>query len=49
MKDLAEELAIEYECFGSTTWRRQERMGGAVFPTVGETTDSVLAQLLSIK
>lgn len=29
VKDLAEELAIEYECFGSTTWRRQERMGGA--------------------
>jgi len=28
VKDLAEELAIEYECFGSTTWR-QERMGGA--------------------
>jgi len=23
VKDLAEELAIEYECFGSTTWRRQ--------------------------
>ncbi len=29
VKDLAQELAIEYECFGSTTWRRQERMGGA--------------------
>ena len=28
VKDLALELAIEYECFGSTTWRRQERMGG---------------------
>lgn len=29
VKDLAEELAIEYECFASTTWRRQECMGGA--------------------
>lgn len=29
VKDLALELAIEYECFGSTTWRRQESMGGA--------------------
>lgn len=29
VKDLAEELDIEYECFGSTTWRRQERMAGA--------------------
>lgn len=29
VKDLAEELAIEYECFGSTTWRRQGLMGGA--------------------
>jgi len=27
VKDLALELAIEYECFGSTTWRRQERLG----------------------
>jgi len=25
--NLALELAIEYECFGSTTWRRQRRMG----------------------
>lgn len=29
VKDLALELTIEYECFGSTTWRRKERMGGA--------------------
>lgn len=29
VKDLAEELDIEYECFGSTTWRRQEHMAGA--------------------
>lgn len=29
IKDLADELSMEYESFGSTTWRRQERMGGA--------------------
>lgn len=29
IKDLADELAINYECFGSTTWRCQDSMGGA--------------------
>jgi len=29
IKDLADELEIEYECFGSITWRRQEKMAGA--------------------
>lgn len=26
--DLAEELGIEYECFGSTTWKRKSSMAG---------------------
>lgn len=29
IQDLAEELGIEYECFGSTTWKKQEKMAGA--------------------
>jgi Uma2 family endonuclease len=29
IKDLADELELEYESFGSTTWRRQQRMAGA--------------------
>ncbi|MBV8883169.1 MAG: Uma2 family endonuclease [Chroococcidiopsidaceae cyanobacterium CP_BM_RX_35] len=29
IQDLAEELGIEYECFGSTTWKKQEKMVGA--------------------
>lgn len=29
IKDLADELEIDYECFGSTTWKRQDSMGGA--------------------
>lgn len=29
IQDLAEELGIEYECFGSTTWKKEEKMAGA--------------------
>lgn len=29
IKDLADELEINYECFGSTTWKRQDSMSGA--------------------
>ena len=29
IKDLADELGLDYESFGSTTWRRQQRMAGA--------------------
>lgn len=29
IKVLARELGIEYECFGSTTWRRKDGMAGA--------------------
>lgn len=29
IKDLADELEINYECFGSTTWKLQASMGGA--------------------
>jgi Uma2 family endonuclease len=29
IQDLVEELEIEYECFGSTTWKKQKRMAGA--------------------
>jgi Uma2 family endonuclease len=28
IKELAEELGIEYECFGSTTWRREAKRAG---------------------
>jgi Uma2 family endonuclease len=29
VKDLADELGIEYECFGSTTWKKQKGAAGA--------------------
>lgn len=29
IKDLADELGLEYESCGSTTWKRQQRMAGA--------------------
>lgn len=29
IKDLADELGLEYESYGSTTWKRQQRMAGA--------------------
>jgi Uma2 family endonuclease len=29
IKDLADELDIDYESFGSTTWKRQDRLAGA--------------------
>ena len=29
IKDLADELGVEYECLGSTTWKREKALGGA--------------------
>lgn len=28
IKDLAEELDMDYECFGSTTWKREDKLAG---------------------